>query len=84
MEKDTPREHDTLIDSRYTAPYIAGWKHVGNSVLATKEEVGTIELPQYFPKLEKKVKPFFPEGNDPQHPFWQYQIKWAIYVHIND
>ena len=80
MEKNTPREHDTPTDSRYTAPYIKGWKHMGNSVLVTKEEVETIELPQYFPGREKRVEPFFPEGNDPQHPLWHDQIKWAIYV----
>ena len=78
MENDTLINFDTSIDPRYTAPYIEGWKHVGNSVLATKEEVGTIELPQYFPNLEKRVEPFFPDGNDPQHRL--HQIKWAIYV----
>ena len=66
--------------SKYSAPPIPGWRHLGNSSRLTLRDVESNELPTYAPGKEKRIEPFFPTGDDPKSPYWEYKIKWAIYV----
>ena len=66
-----------IKNSKYDAPIIEGYEHLGNSSKESEQEALN-DAEKFYNARSIFVKSFFPDG-DTMDYLWPHRVKWAVY-----